>query len=98
MEEAAWRTVVANPSRHCREVVVFVLKSLQADGVCAESDRSVPHEPGSVLEVSIVLTDDATVRTFNKTWRGIDAPTNVLSFPSTPTPAVAGTFAFVPSW
>ena len=33
-------------------------------------------------EVSIVLTDDATIRSLNRDWRGIDKPTNVLSFPS----------------
>jgi probable rRNA maturation factor len=33
-------------------------------------------------EVSIVLTDDAAMRTLNRTWRGIDKPTNVLSFPA----------------
>jgi len=33
-------------------------------------------------EVSVLLTDDATVRDLNRTWRGIDKPTNVLSFPA----------------
>jgi probable rRNA maturation factor len=32
-------------------------------------------------EVAVVLTDDAALRRLNKTWRGIDKPTNVLSFP-----------------
>ncbi len=32
-------------------------------------------------EVSIVLTDDAALRTLNRDWRKIDKPTNVLSFP-----------------
>ncbi|MGC1465162.1 MAG: rRNA maturation RNase YbeY [Pseudolabrys sp.] len=35
-------------------------------------------------EVSIVLTDDKTMRALNRDWRGIDAPTNVLSFPANP--------------
>jgi len=34
-------------------------------------------------EVSIVLTDDKTMRALNRDWRGVDAPTNVLSFPAT---------------
>ncbi len=32
-------------------------------------------------ELSIVITDDAQVRDLNRTYRGKDAPTNVLSFP-----------------
>jgi probable rRNA maturation factor len=36
---------------------------------------------GGVAEVSIVLTDDAAQRRLNREWRGIDKPTNVLSFP-----------------
>jgi len=33
------------------------------------------------LEVSVILTDDREVRTLNRDFRGIDRPTNVLSFP-----------------
>jgi probable rRNA maturation factor len=29
-----------------------------------------------------VLTDDSGVRLLNRAWRGVDAPTNVLSFPT----------------
>ena len=32
-------------------------------------------------EVSIVLTDNSAIRSLNRNWRGIDKPTNVLSFP-----------------
>ena len=32
-------------------------------------------------EVSIVLTDDSAIRSLNRNCRGIDKPTNVLSFP-----------------
>jgi probable rRNA maturation factor len=37
--------------------------------------------PG-VHQVALVLTDDEEMRTLNRTWRGKDAPTNVLSFPA----------------
>ena len=33
-------------------------------------------------ELAIMLTDDAGIRTLNRNWRGIDKPTNVLSFPA----------------
>jgi len=34
--------------------------------------------------VALLLTDDAAVRRLNAQWRGIDKPTNVLSFPAAP--------------
>ena len=33
------------------------------------------------VELAIVLTDDSAIRVLNRVWRGIDKPTNVLSFP-----------------
>lgn len=36
--------------------------------------------PGPDTEVSVVLANDAFVRTLNRDYRGKDAPTNVLSF------------------
>lgn len=33
-------------------------------------------------EVAVMLADDATIRTLNKDFRGLDKPTNVLSFPA----------------
>jgi probable rRNA maturation factor len=35
-------------------------------------------------EIAVMLTDDAGIRTLNNNWRGIDKPTNVLSFPALP--------------
>ena len=40
---------------------------------------------GGPSELSIVFTDDASIRTLNAGWRGKDKPTNVLSFPAFPT-------------
>jgi probable rRNA maturation factor len=40
-------------------------------------------------ELSIVFTDDAAIRRLNAQYRGKDAPTNVLSFPQTESPAAA---------
>jgi probable rRNA maturation factor len=34
------------------------------------------------VEIAIVLADDSEVRGLNARWRGIDKPTNVLSFPA----------------
>jgi probable rRNA maturation factor len=33
-------------------------------------------------ELAILLTDDSAIRSLNRTWRGVDAATNVLSFPA----------------
>src|SRR6201996_2935155 len=33
-------------------------------------------------ELAVMLTDDAGIRTLNNNWRGMDKPTNVLSFPA----------------
>jgi probable rRNA maturation factor len=34
-------------------------------------------------ELSVVFTDDAAIRVLNARWRGMEKPTNVLSFPAT---------------
>jgi probable rRNA maturation factor len=52
----------------------------------AELARALP----AAGEVSVVLTDDAAIRTLNRDWRGIDRPTNVLSFPAAVSGAAPG--------
>ena len=39
--------------------------------------------------LAVLLTDDAAIRRLNAQWRGIDKPTNVLSFPPAPPAAPA---------
>ena len=39
-------------------------------------------DPRKDREVSLCLTDDADMRALNARWRGVDRPTNVLSFPA----------------
>jgi probable rRNA maturation factor len=41
-------------------------------------------------ELAVMLTDDAGIRTLNLNWRGIDKPTNVLSFPALPPTGTGG--------
>jgi probable rRNA maturation factor len=33
-------------------------------------------------EIAVMLTDDDGIRLLNRNWRGLDKPTNVLSFPA----------------
>ncbi|WP_375462468.1 rRNA maturation RNase YbeY [uncultured Methylobacterium sp.] len=66
------------------DLEAFVVRAVEAGLAAAPEPRS-----GSV-EVSVLLADDATVQGLNRTWRGKDRPTNVLSFPAAPQPAHAG--------
>jgi probable rRNA maturation factor len=40
--------------------------------------------PADTIEVSLLFTDDASIREINAEWRKQDKPTNVLSFPAFP--------------
>jgi probable rRNA maturation factor len=45
----------------------------------AEASAALATKDG---ELAVVLTDDARIRALNRAWRGLDKPTNVLSFPA----------------
>ena len=47
----------------------------------AAAAETVDQDVGEA-ELAVMLTDDAGIRTLNGNWRGIDKPTNVLSFPA----------------
>ena len=46
---------------------------------CAAEARLAAREGA---EVSLLLADDEALRALNARWRGVDKPTNVLSFPA----------------
>lgn len=50
--------------------------------------------PSQDAELCIVFADDAFVRALNKTYRGKDKPTNVLSFPTGDIPVAVGAEIF----
>jgi probable rRNA maturation factor len=50
---------------------------------------AAPERTGRA-ELAVMLTDDAGIRALNHDWRGIDGPTNVLSFPSSALPDNGG--------
>jgi probable rRNA maturation factor len=58
-----------------------VSDAMLARAARAGFNAAPPSSPGT-YEVSILLTDDAEMRALNRTWRGKDASTNVLSFPA----------------
>ena len=51
---------------------------------CADAVFSHLDIKSNAVEICFLFTDDETVRLLNKTYRGIDKPTNVLSFPADP--------------
>jgi probable rRNA maturation factor len=57
----------------------------RAIGIAAEIVNAGLLDKGlGDAELAVMLTDDAGIRTLNLNWRGIDEPTNVLSFPALP--------------
>jgi probable rRNA maturation factor len=77
--------------------VLVVSDCWQAEpGAEAVIDRAIAAAAGMAdadvgkAEVAVMLTDDAGIRTLNNNWRGIDKPTNVLSFPALPPTGAGG--------
>jgi probable rRNA maturation factor len=69
VESPAWQTAVTDPEHLCRRAVAAVL---------AQEDTTA----AAVVEIGIVLADDARMRVLNRDFRGQDRATNVLSFPA----------------
>lgn len=70
VEHAAWSDAVPDLEALITRMAVAALE---------DSDCDLGDDP---LEISVVLTDDASVQVLNREWRGKDKPTNVLSFAS----------------
>ncbi len=47
----------------------------------ARARPTLPNHMKAEGEVSVLLTNDAEMHALNKQWRGLDKPTDVLSFP-----------------
>ncbi len=76
------------PSRTCTDILIEDDRWISVSGLqdlipdlAAESLLAASLSPES-HSVSVALLSDAEVRGLNKAFRGKDAPTNVLSFPS----------------
>ena len=76
---------------HTAKAAVTIEVVIDSDSwsACADAERIVRRAIESAAaiigrpgEVAVMLTDDGSIRDMNARWRGIDKPTNVLSFPS----------------
>lgn len=71
---AAWTCLGAvSPARAARKAAAAIAASLAL--------------PARRCTATVLLSGDARVRALNRQWRGLDKPTNVLSFPSAAAPA-----------
>ena len=55
-------------------------RPIARETIAAAAESGGPSD----VDVSLCLADDAALRALNLSWRGIDKPTNVLSFPAAP--------------
>ena len=63
------------------------LGALDPTAVIAEVTAAISAHlvlPAALTTATVALCSDAEVRALNSTWRGLDEPTNVLSFPAAP--------------
>lgn len=51
---------------------------------CVQAASAELDLPATPTELSLLFTDNETIRELNAQWRGKDKPTNVLSFPAFP--------------
>ena len=73
VEHDAWREAIADPLPLLRRA---------AAAAVSETRRQRRSRAAWTPVVAVALMDDRAMRKLNKTYRGKDKPTNVLSFPS----------------
>ena len=82
--DSAWSTALPDAAAVARRAAAAALEdALAATNLDAGPDAG-PDAGGDLpgrVELGVVLADDSFVRTLNRTWRGQDRATDVLSFP-----------------
>ena len=71
VEDPRWVETLPEVEALCRQAAIAAL---------ADAAHELGPLPEGGLEVSLVLADDAMVQDLNLRYRGLDKPTNVLSF------------------
>lgn len=56
-------------------------KRISTDNIRQKTKQILSGLGCNAHELSVVITDDSEIHRLNKTYRGLDRPTNVLSFP-----------------
>ena len=74
--------------RRDRRVAAVGCGTPDAEATVRRAHRARPRPRSARIQriatLAVLLTDDAAIRRLNAQWRGIDKPTNVLSFPAAP--------------
>ena len=77
IENDSWIQEICEPEAFCTKIIAHVLNGF---------------EPNQGM-IDVLLCDNAKIQSLNKTWRNIDAPTNVLSFPQIGNDSILGSIA-----
>ncbi|MGV3633580.1 MAG: rRNA maturation RNase YbeY [Pseudorhodoplanes sp.] len=84
-------------TRSARTVEIDIVTDSDLWTACPDADATVrraidaaARAAGESGTLAVMLTDDASIRSMNAQWRGIDKPTNVLSFPAGASAATTG--------
>ena len=75
--------VVADAWQNEPDAEAVIQRAIAAAAEMADADTGE-------AELAVMLTDDSGIRTLNNNWRGINKPTNVLSFPALQPSGAAG--------
>jgi probable rRNA maturation factor len=81
VEHDAWRDAIAEPLPLLRRA---------AGAALAQARRTRRWRSAAAPSVAVALIDDRAIRKLNRTYRGKDKPTNVLSFPAGEAPEAKG--------
>jgi probable rRNA maturation factor len=58
------------------------LPDVSTEALARAAEATLEHEGLPAAELSILLSDDAKLAALNKSYRGVDEPTDVLAFPA----------------